>query len=147
LWFFIAQHIACIWERYGEMHPHVVVDRLGGRKSYGNMLASLLPGAWIDVIEETALLSKYRIHQGSRVLNLYIEVKSENKHFPAALSSMVSKYIRELLMIRFQKFWLVHAPEVKPTYGYYRDGMRFLDEIGHLIEKLNIDRNKLIRCR
>jgi len=147
LWFFIAKHLVAIWENYGEFNTHVVVDRLGGRKSYGDMLTKIFPQAWIDVEEETPLLSRYRVHHGRRQLKVYIEVRSENQHLPCALSSMVSKYIRELFMIRFQKFWLIHAPDVKPTYGYYTDGKRFLNEVDFLIKKLNIDIFKLIRCR
>jgi hypothetical protein len=46
-----------------------------------------------------------------------------------AAASMLSKYIREALMTRFNAFWRQHLPQVTPTAGYYQDGSRFLADI------------------
>jgi hypothetical protein len=64
-----------------------------------------------------------------------------------ALASMTAKYVRELLMDRFNRFWQHHAPDLKPTAGYVQDGRRFLAEIDPLIQSLGIDRRQLIRQR
>ena len=42
---------------------------------------------------------------------------------------MISKYLRELLMHRFNAYWKSLIPEVQPTAGYYSDGVRFLRDI------------------
>ena len=46
-----------------------------------------------------------------------------------AYASMISKYLRETLMRRFNAFWKTHLPDVEPTAGYYNDGLRFLKDI------------------
>ena len=37
---------------------------------------------------------------------------------------MLSKYLRETLMTRFNAYWQTHLPDVMPTAGYYGDGTR-----------------------
>jgi hypothetical protein len=80
-------------------------------------------------------------------MELHFRVAGEQAHFPTALSSMIAKYIRELLMTRFQDYWRLHAPGVKPTRGYVTDGRRFLVQIEPLIKEMGIDRKTLIRDR
>lgn len=146
-WDFVSGHLESIWSRYGEHHALVVVDRQGGRRSYQELLESIFCPAEVSTLYENPLKSFYRITEGLRQMHILVQVESEHQHFPVALASMVAKYLRELLMIRFQSFWSAHAPKVKPTYGYFGDGKRFLKEIQPLIDQLNIDPENLIRCR
>lgn len=146
-WSFVAPYLSLLWEEFGQQHPLVVVDRQGGRKIYRDMLASLFPACRFTVPEESSACSRYFIQKGERTMDLLFQVDSEQAHFPAALSSMIAKYIRELLMIRFQSFWRVQAPNVEPTAGYFTDGRRFLHQIEALIDELGIDRKTLIRDR
>jgi len=145
-WNFVSGHLESIWSRYGEHQPLVVVDRQGGRRSYQKLLESIFYPAEVSTLYENPLKSFYRINQGLRQMHILVQVESERQHFPVALASMVAKYLRELLMIRFQSFWSAHAPNIKPTCGYFRDGRRFLNEIQPLIDQLNIDPESLIRC-
>jgi hypothetical protein len=64
-----------------------------------------------------------------------------------ALASMLSKYLRESLMRRFNAFWAGHMPEVAPTAGYYNDGTRFLRDIDSKRRQLGIADEELIRSR
>jgi hypothetical protein len=64
-----------------------------------------------------------------------------------ALASMLSKYLREVLMRRFNAFWAKHLPAVAPTAGYYNDGTRFLRDIDLTRKQLGIADEELIRCR
>jgi hypothetical protein len=64
-----------------------------------------------------------------------------------ALASMLSKYLRETLMRRFNSFWARHIPEVTPTAGYYGDGSRFLRDIEPTRRQMGIADHELIRCR
>ena len=145
-WAFVSGHLKYIWSRFGKYHPLVVVDRQGGRKKYKELLEAAFFSAKISVLCEEPQQSCYRMTRGSRKMDILVQVKSEQQHFPVALASMTSKYLRELLMSRFQNFWLALAPEIKPTSGYYVDGRRFLKEIQPLITQLNIDPDHLIRC-
>jgi len=145
-WDFVSGHLRNIWSHFGEYHPLIVVDRQGGRKRYKELLESAFFSAEINTLCEEGQQSCYRMTQGSRKMDILVQVKSEQRHFPVALASMTSKYLRELLMSRFQNFWLARAPEIKPTFGYYGDGRRFLKEIEPLISELNINPDHLIRC-
>jgi hypothetical protein len=66
---------------------------------------------------------------------------------PVAIASMLSKYIREALMRRFNAFWQRHVPGVTPTAGYYNDGNRFLQDIDTRRRALGIKDDELIRSR
>ena len=72
---------------------------------------------------------------------------ADANHMPVALASMVSKYVRELLMARFQSWFGQRAPQVKPTAGYARDAQRFWREIRPMLADLHIAPEQLRRAR
>jgi hypothetical protein len=146
-WAFVSGHLKAIWERYGQYHPLVVVDRQGGRKSYLPLLETVFSPAELTTMYEHPLESSYRISHRTRRMHVLVQVRSEQRHFPVALASMAAKYMRELLMIRFQNYWSLHAPDIKPTFGYFGDGRRFLREIQPLIADMKIDPEIFIRNR
>jgi hypothetical protein len=145
-WVFVSQHLEYIWNYYGSQFPLAVVDRQGGRRDYLRLLNILFPFTHIEERENTAKRRIYDIDYPGKRMRVIFQVDSEKHHLPVALASMTSKYLRELCMIRFQEFWRVHAPEVRPTFGYFGDGRRFLNEISGRLEELKIDKNKLVRC-
>lgn len=146
-WSFVSGHLESIWSQFGEYHPFVAVDRQGGRKNYQSLLESKFAPAAVTTLHESSQKSFYMVTCGYRQMFIQIQVNSEKHHLPVALASMVSKYIRELLMKRFQNFWSLYAPNIKPTSGYFGDGRRFLEEIQPLIKEMNIDPENFIRCR
>ena len=146
-WTFVAGHLLAIWKAHGERDPLVVIDRQGGRQHYRDQLAMVFEGAEVDVLGETPLSSDYQIIDGDRRMTVLVQTGSEERHLPVALASMTAKYLRELLMSRFNAFWLSHQPQTAPTAGYAKDGKRFLADIEPLIVKLGIDRSELIRAR
>jgi hypothetical protein len=146
-WRFVAGHIASIWDTFGDHCPNVVVDRQGGRYYYREPLILSFPDASIEILEETPEVSRYRLSEASRSIELTFQVNGDAHHLPVAFSSMAAKYLRELLMMRFQRFWQARAPEVRPTFGYHGDGDRFIREIEPLIARMGIDRDSLIRKR
>ncbi len=60
---------------------------------------------------------------------------------------MLSKYLREALMRRFNAYWNRHLPDVQPTAGYYGDGVRFLHDIDAKRRELGVTDEDLIRSR
>jgi ribonuclease HII len=146
-WQAVSGHLMAIWQRWGEHHPRVVVDRQGGRKVYHELLAAMLPGAEVVLLDESDDVSRYRIEEDGRGMTVSFEVGSEQRHMPVALASMTAKYLRELLMTRYNRFFALHAPSLKPTAGYYSDGQRFIAEIEPVIRALKLDRSVLIRAR
>jgi len=146
-WTFVSGHLDAIWQRFGEHAPLVVVDRQGGRTQYHQPLALAFEGAELREVEQSPICSVYDLHADPRRMTVRFQVDGEAGHLPVALASMTAKYLRELLMMRFNTFWQHHAPDVAPTAGYAKDGKRFLRDIEVVIDRLSIDRTKLIRQR
>ncbi len=142
----VGRHLAAIMDVYGEHHPRVVVDRQGARMRYREPLQMLFPEAMIRILDEEDSISRYELALNSRRMTITFTEKAEDSHLPVALASMLAKYVREVLMIRFNRYFAALRPELKPTAGYVEDGRRFLAEIEDLIESHRLPRERLVRC-
>jgi ribonuclease HII len=91
--------------------------------------------------------SVYTVHGLGREVRLAFQPRADAEHFCVALASMVSKYIRELLMIEFNKFWIDKVDGLKATAGYPGDAARFFEAILPVINQLGIAREAIWRCR
>jgi ribonuclease HII len=80
-------------------------------------------------------------------VRLIFTEKAEAQCLPVAVASMLSKYLREAMMRRFNAWWRQHLPDVAPTAGYYGDGVRFLQDIDAKRRELAIPDADLIRSR
>lgn len=128
-----------------DAHPRVVIDRQGGRSSYREHLALAWPEARITVLGETGRISRYRVEAPDGSVTVSFESESEQAHLPVALASMVAKLVRELHMIRLNRFFANRIPELKPTAGYVQDGRRFMQEVEGLVRTLDLDESRLVR--
>lgn len=139
----ICRTAASTHERTVRIH----VDRLGGRSRYRSPLMTSLPSHELTIIEETAQRSAYRLCNGSGTIEIAFVTKGDRNHFPIALASIFGKYIREMLMRCFNDYWSREDAGLRPTAGYYTDAQRWLSEAAPLIDRLGIDRSRLIRER
>jgi hypothetical protein len=80
-----------------------------------------------------------------RRMRLHFTVEADSKYLPVALASMLSKLVRELLMEELNRYFAALMPTLKPTAGYWQDGLRFIEDIKPLHTKHTIDRRLLIR--
>ncbi len=142
---FVVNHLDSIWRRFGEHGPTVVVDRQSGRRHYRQLLSQMFSGVQLVELEESDRSSAYRLESGPRRMKVSFEVEADGSHMPVALASMLAKYTRELLMVRFQSWFGRRAPTVKPTAGYATDAKRFWDEIQPVLAELAIDPDRLRR--
>ncbi|MCL4196416.1 MAG: hypothetical protein KJZ69_02890 [Phycisphaerales bacterium] len=142
----VGRHLAAIMDVYGEHHPRVVVDRQGARMRYREPLQMLFPEAMIRILDEQETISRYELALDSKRMTITFTEKAETSHLPVALASMLAKYLREVLMIRFNRYFAALRPELKPTAGYVEDGRRFLADIEDLIESQRLPRERLVRC-
>jgi len=126
---------------------HIFVDRQGGRGHYGQLLMRAFEDRRLCVIEETETSSAYELRAEPAAWRVRFTVEGESKHLPVALASIVSKYVRELFMLAFNRYWQSHAPEVAATAGYYQDGMRFIEQIQPHMLRLGVERDHLVRLR
>jgi ribonuclease HII len=113
------------------------IDRQGGRIYYVGLLQKACPDGWVEILEETEARCRYRMTAGYEVAWSF-EVEAESRHFTVALASMVSKYLREVLMRQFNRYWQKHVPGIKATAGYPVDSHRFLAEIHPTMRTLNV---------
>lgn len=120
----------------------IIADKHGGRNRYDALLDEILDGQMIFRGTESTDVSTYRVGKAK----IRFQTKAE-AHFPVALASMVSKYMRELSMTLFNQFWLEHVPGLKPTHGYPGDAQRFKDAIAEAQTRLGIDDAVLWRSR
>jgi ribonuclease HII len=103
------------------------------------------PEAEIQILCEDTHRSRYRLQRGDSFATITFESKSDEKHLPVALASMLAKYTRELKMIRLNRFFQNEIPQLEPTAGYVQDGRRFLKEIEPLLAEKGIKRELLVR--
>jgi len=129
-----------------DMPVLVLCDKHGGRNHYLDILTDFFPGEFIQVVRESRESSIYRLNTEGRQLELWFVAKGES-HLPIALASMLSKYQRELAMIRFNDFWRSYIPDLQPTAGYPEDAKRFKQQIAAVQKQLGISDESLWRKR
>ncbi|MEX0586448.1 MAG: DnaJ C-terminal domain-containing protein, partial [Pirellulales bacterium] len=126
----------------GEVEIDTIDDRC-----QGTTILELRPGTQSgdEIVRQGQAESRYRWGPPARRVGVRFCVGGE-AHLPAALASMVAKYLRELIMRAFNAFWSTHVPGIRPTAGYFNDARRFKDEIEPTQRKLGIEDRHLWRC-
>ena len=129
----------------GEQRVEFLVDRLGGRKRYAQVLEGW--GFRVQSKRESPQSSSYGCEYLDRQLFFRFEVKADASYPVVALASCLSKLRREWAMEAFNHWWQNHCKGIRPTAGYWEDGLRFLSEIEKIrgeskIDLLNLKRQK-----
>jgi hypothetical protein len=122
----------------GDEPVFVYCDKHGGRNYYGATLQAAFDDDLVVPSEEGAARSCYNVKSGGRPLTITFEPRADDNHFCVALASMACKYLRELLMVEFNRFWQQHAPGLKATAGYPVDARRFWTAILPTVKKLGL---------
>ncbi len=132
--------------RLRNRHPSgpalVMCDKHGGRNRYDELIGVHFDDQFVFRLEESRERSRYRMGN----MEFCFRTKAEAL-LPAALASMVSKYLRELFMRQFNCWWQRHIPGLRATQGYPVDAKRFLAEIQPHMERLGIRAEELWRNR
>ena len=126
---------------------HLHVDRLGGRTHYREALMTAMAGCELQILEESDTRSAYRLVRGERRCEIDFVTKGESRHFPIALASVYSKYVRELYMHVFNRYWSGRVAGLKSTAGYFTDARRWLRDVGEAVEVDGAGRDALVRIR
>ena len=122
-----------------------VVDKHGGRNHYAAVLQHALPEGMVLAHEEGPELSLYSVVGLQRQLRLTFAPRADATHLCVALASMFSKYLRELLMLDFNRFWKTHLPDLKATAGYPGDSARYYESIKPVAQRLGVPEAALWR--
>ncbi len=138
-----ARYLRRVVDRWadGPDSVRVVCDRHGGRRSYAAMIRSAAPGRAVEVLEESERCSRYSV--GGEGLIVQFRPEAEDAHLPVALASMTAKFVRELTMARFNRYWCARVPELKPTAGYVQDARRWLGDLNGVLTES--ERETLVR--
>ena len=143
----VTRLIQGILEQFPQGDIRIQVDRQGGRAHYRANLLRSFPDMDLRIVEEGTETSVYELRAGGRTVRLSFEVKADDLYLPVALASMVSKYLRELLMEGMNEYFVAMDAKLEPTAGYWKDGTRFVEELHRRLPHVEIDRHRLIRCR
>lgn len=125
----------------------IVIDRQGGRTHYTQPLRRMFSQMNLTVLKENDKLSSYELTGSDKTVRLHFIVKADDNHLPAALASMTSKFLREILIQRINAYFATHCADLKPTAGYWKDGCRFIEDLKKLIPHIEYNHHQLIRCR
>jgi hypothetical protein len=114
------------------------IDKHGGRNSYAAVLQPAFPDGFVVAHEEGRERSVYSVLGGPRSVQLTAQPRADSAHLCVALASLVSKYLRELLMKEFNHFWQAQVPGLEPTAGYPGDAVRFFEAIRPALPRLGL---------
>lgn len=147
----LIEHVLRIIQRIAHSSAgrplHITVDRLGGREHYRDLLMQSWPERTLHEIAVDPTCSTYRLDGPADSWTIEFRVDADADCLPVALASMTAKYVRELLMERFNDWWLARCPAVRPTAGYYTDAQRFLGEIEAVRAQTGLPVERFVRSR
>jgi ribonuclease HII len=126
---------------------HIIIDRQGGRMRYRRPLLRMFPEMHLKILKETPTVSSYELQSDGKQIRLHFAVDADDRFLPVALASMLSKFIRQLLIENINRYFIGFHAELKPTAGYWKDGLRFIEDLKRNIPHVAFDSNQLIRCR
>ncbi len=126
---------------------HIIIDRQGGRVRYCRVLQRMFPDMQLKILKETPAASSYELLRDGKQMRLHFAVGADDRFLPVALASMLSKFLRQLLIENINRYFTGFHTELKPTAGYWKDGLRFIEDLKQNIPHVAYDSNQLIRCR
>jgi ribonuclease HII len=139
--------LGAILDLPGDEPVYVTVDKLGGRHFYAPLLNEAFPGCWVRVIREGPDCCEYAIDGLSREVYVRFEPRADGAHLNVALASMAAKYLREVCMAQFNRYWVAKVPGLRPTAGYPTDAGRFFEEIRAVLAADGTDERTVWRAR
>jgi len=135
------------WDSFAGEGLQIIIDRHGGRVRYGRILQRAFGALDLTILRESKVVSSYLLCDKDRYMKLHFVTKGDEKYLTTALASMVSKFVRELLIDNINCYFRSFHKDLKATAGYYQDGRRFIRDLQSKTPRIEYDKNKLIRCR
>jgi len=143
----VSRLIKRAYDNFGSDDLQIIVDRQGGRVRYRRCLQQMFGDMDLKILREEAAVSSYELNSGGKGMQLHFIVGADERFFPVSLASMVSKYLRELLVGNINRYFAAHCADLIPTAGYWKDGLRFVEDLKKNLPHIAIDMNLLVRCR
>jgi hypothetical protein len=124
----------------------ITCDKHGGRDYYAGLIQHVFGDEPVRVVRESKAESVYRLFYQGRKVEFQFLAKGE-RMLATALASMTAKYLREIALRPFNRFWQEHVPGLKATAGYPSDSHRFKADIAAAQTRLGIADQILWRSR
>jgi len=134
-------------DKFGQDDLQVMIDRQGGRVRYRKVLQRMFEDAELTILRESPAASSYELRARGKRMRLHFTIGADARFLPVSLASMVSKYIRELLIGSINRYFAGFGADLRPTAGYWKDGLRFINDLKTNLPHVEVDDNQLIRCR
>jgi ribonuclease HII len=135
------------FDEFGGDELQVIVDRQGGRIRYRANLQRMFEGVELKILSESPAASSYELQSDGKKMRLHFVVGADERFLPVSLASMVSKYLRELLVANINRYFAGFHTDLRPTAGYWKDGLRFIEDLKTNIPHVQYDHEQLVRCR
>ncbi|MHC4423265.1 MAG: hypothetical protein ACYSWR_01165 [Planctomycetota bacterium] len=142
-----SQLIKRAFDNFAGDELQIVIDRQGGRVRYRKILQRMFPNMELMILREKTAASSYELKTSNKKMRLHFVVGADERFLPVSLASMVSKYLRELLVDNINRYFVHFHADLKPTAGYWKDGLRFIHDLKTNLPHVQFDSNQLIRCR
>jgi ribonuclease HII len=139
--------IKSAYDNFAGEDLQIIVDRQGGRVHYRKNLQLMFDDMELKILLETPTTSSYELQADGRSMRIHFVVGADGRFLPVSLASMVSKYIRELMVGCMNRYFAGLSVDLKPTAGYWKDGLRFIEDIKTHLPDVKFDSNQLIRSR
>ena len=110
--------IQCALDTYEGDDLQIIVDRQGGRIHYRKHLQRMFNGMELKILRESPSDSSYEMSDGGKSMRLHFAVGADERFLPVSLASMVSKYLRELLVHNMNRYFVGLHCDLRPTAGY-----------------------------
>jgi len=135
------------FNEFGHEELQIIIDRQGGRLHYRATLQRMFADMELKIVSESPAASSYELQADGKTMRLHFVVGADKRFLPVSLSSMVSKYLRELLVANINRYFVGFHSELRPTAGYWKDGLRFIRDLKEKIPHIQYDDKQLVRCR
>ena len=139
--------IKSAYDNFAADDLQIIVDRQGGRVHYRKNLQRMFGDMELKILRESPATSSYELQAGGKAMRVHFVVGADERFLPVSLASMVSKYLRELLIGSINRYFAGFGAELKPTAGYWKDGLRFIEEIKTNLPHVQFNSDQLIRSR
>ncbi len=142
----IAHDLLQLSEKHPAEKVIAVCDKHGGRSKYAGLLQEFITEHLVHIEVEGLRRSTYSWREQQTDIEFNFVAGGES-FLPTAVASMVSKYVREIFMTRWNQFWKLEVPNVKPTKGYPLDAKRFKRDIRTRLDQLGVEESSFWRHR
>ena len=139
--------IKSAYDKFAGDDLQIIVDRQGGRVHYRKSLQRMFSDMKLKVLRESPATSSYELQADGGAMRIHFVVGADERYLPVSLASMVSKYLRELLVGNINRYFIGLSADLKPTAGYWKDGLRFIEDVKTNLPGVQFNSSQLIRTR